>query len=157
MHACPPARSSPLSSPQLWPPFFVPPHCFASVNWSLEPLYSGLEPTLKAGGGASRWKEETHVEARAHLDQAAAARSPAVALRGGGSSITPFITGGERETGSVAGPGNSGQATVLTHAWVNPSSWRLSKSGSGCSPASEEASVRDCAGSSGDFVASQEP
>lgn len=55
----------------------------------------------------------------------------------------PFITGGEREPGSVAGSGNSGQATVLTHSWVSPSSWRLSKNGSGCSPASEEASVRD--------------
>lgn len=76
VHACSPARSSPLCSPQLWPPFFVPPHCFASVNWSLEPLHSGLEPTLKARGGASRWKEETHLEARAHLDLAAAARSP---------------------------------------------------------------------------------
>lgn len=69
----------------------------------------------------------------------------------------PFITGRERETGSVAGPGNSGQATVLTHSWVNPFSWRLSKNGSGCSPASKEASVCDRAGSSGDFVASQEP
>lgn len=55
----------------------------------------------------------------------------------------PFITDREGEAGSVVGPGNSGQATVLTHSRVNPYSWWLSKNGSACSPASEEASVRD--------------
>lgn len=44
------AGTLPSALPSSGPPSFVPPHCFASVNWNLEPLYSGLEPRLKAMG-----------------------------------------------------------------------------------------------------------